>query len=368
MMLSKKRSEKMNQLFKIFAILLFLVGNLIEVFFVWLLPRADNIATEVVLFVHLLAALVVASGFLFIRHPEDPDDDDSKTKGSSAFYPVLFIALFIPVFGPLTASIVGLFVKPFAERSSKLFEDYLEYVKTDEERRPRFDKLPEDRIIMNGLDIEPVVDLIRSESKKDVWGSIDSLSTRADRNAVELIRQTISQDDAEIKFLASIGLEKIEDQLASNLEEARQNYKNNKGSRECLALLQAASKYIDSGLVPENLSREIAAEMLEVIDDSAIKSSEINYYAALFLFSIDNVKESVVLVNKLVENQELSDFMYPTAMEIVMAFGDLDQVKVLMSEFVQKSESQEVIDELNLDINLDDLSDFWLSDRKEVPA
>jgi hypothetical protein len=218
----------MKLIFKILAFLVAALANICEVIAVQQVIGQKSTSFGPAFTAHLFAALLIILAFFLYRveydnnKPEDqnlrqPKQEESTGYNNPMAVPAFFISFFMPVFGTLTACIMGFLLQPRLQNESEIFKDYIDYVKTIKEDWPRFDKLSEDQLILKMLEVEPAVDTMDSASKSSVWGSIDNLRRRSDSGAVSLIREVMKKNDVEVKFLASIGLEKMEENFQEQI-------------------------------------------------------------------------------------------------------------------------------------------------------
>ncbi len=373
-----KGLQQMQLLYKIFGFLLLLLSNIIEIAAVReLLSKTKNSHYQA-LFLHLIAGLVIVLGLALFRLRLDrndkktapKDDDRNSFYPNPMFLPAFFMAVFMPVFGPLTVSILALLIRPVSRKTTEVYADYIDYIKSVDSDLERFDKIPEERLILKFLKIEPVVDLLGSKSKAMIWGSIDNLSKRADHSAVELIRASIRQNDAEIKFLASIGLEKMEKQLIDHIEKCHEGLIQKDDLQAHRAYVEAVLDFLNSGIAPAELSTTLIEDALKVVKaaETRFAAEELEFFHAQILASADENKKSLRLIEDLITKNKLEPVMMPFAMEAFFKAGKLQQVKKLINEFAACDSAQDILEKQLYEIDLNELEDFWSGANQELQA
>ena len=233
----------MKRLLNIVAIIVGLIANLVEIYSVWLL----TLSKEPVSFVYSLVLHLAASIFIFIAvafsfkkvQKEAPDDNkladkeaeeefehivhpeiellektekELETKETEQvknplLWPSFFLSFFLPIFGVFVTSVLAILISPNEKKESEVFDDYIDYIRLNASDRPRFSSINFESHVAGKLNLEPIVDLLSSNKKSVVWGSLENLSHRSDSLAVSLIKQTIQRSDMDIKYLSSLGLD-----------------------------------------------------------------------------------------------------------------------------------------------------------------
>lgn len=361
----------MKLLFKIVAFLLILLSNLIEIMAVRLLlvHKLPEFPWQALIF-HLVASVVLTAGlWLFrLRLSENSDSEANKTaESTNNFYsnpmmvPAFCMSFFMPVFGAFTVSLLSLLFKPTEKNDTEVFSDYLDYVKSIDDDIQRFDRQPEERLILRFLQTEPVVDLLKSKSKPMIWGSIDNLSRRADQTAVNLIRDSIRQEDAEIKFLASIGLEKMEEQLIKKVEDAQTELLEKNDLQAHKNFIEAVLDYLTSDISPSELNTGLIEEALKAIKSAEEKFSAtgLKYHHARILFLSGDLPECLKITNELFTAQKLEDESLPFALEVYFKTGCMDRVKDLLKRLVKCPNAEEILEKQLYEIAPAELEEFW---------
>lgn len=363
----------MKLFFKIVAFLLIIISNLIEIMAVKLLLTINT--TEIpwqVLKGHFVAAAILTVGLWLYRLKlnTSSDSDDNSWYSNPMTTPAFCMAFFMPVFGVFTVSLLALLFKPSEKNDTEVFADYLDYVKSIDNDVQRFDKQPEERLILRFLQIEPVVDLLKSKSKAMVWGSIDNLSRRADQTAVNLIRDSIRQEDAEIKFLASIGLEKMEEQLVKKIEDSLQELQIRNDLQAHKDYIEAVLSYLTSDISPSQLNTGLIDEALKTIRSAEEKfaANELKFHHARILALAGNITDSLKIIDELAMSQKLEDEMLPFAIDIYFRNGRLKPAGSLLQRLVKSPDAGEILEKQLYEIAPAELEEFWNAAFEEQKA
>lgn len=370
---SKQRSLPMKLFSKLVAFLVIVLANLCEVFAVaWVAEPAATCPGKAC-FAHFLSAVLVTLAFALFRVEYKIDEispvkDDSEeiverveSYANPMLVPAFFIAFFIPMFGTLAISLLGLVCRPKKLCESPIFNDYIDYVKNIDDDVPRFDKASEEQIILKLLEVEPVVDTINSKSKTAVWGSIDNLSQRTDSRAVSLIRESIRQNDAEVKFLASIGLEKMEESFQQRIVAAEKTLKSEPSADNLKNYLKQALLYLRSGLSDLSLNRSLLQKLASRYDQYGkdFQDKELKMLRAQILFLAGDKSGSGELVEKLMTEKSVSGEMILPAAEILFANGRLSEVRSLLAELTEADYAIMGLENQGVEVDLDELREFW---------
>lgn len=351
-----------------------MISNVLEIVAVRALLNKTGDGHLYALFLHVIAALVMLFALTVFKvklqkkNANDLQDHEQSFYANPMLIPAFFMVIFIPIFGPITVSILALLIKPVSQKKTELFVDYITYIKSIDNDIERFDKLPEEHLILKFLRIEPVVDLLGSRSKSMVWGSIDNLSKRADKVAVDLIRSSIRQDDAEIKFLASIGLEKMEKQLLDRIENNHNELLEKDDLPSHRLYVESVLDYLNSGIAPAELSTAMISEALRVINmaEKRFQAGELRFFHAQILASANEPIKSLNIIEELLNSNQLETVMIPFAVESYFKAGNLDRVKQLLSNFVASEKASEILASQLYEIDVNELKEFWSGSALEA--
>lgn len=359
---------------KILAFLLVAVANIGEIVAIALVTEPGAECPGSACIIHIFSAVLIFLAFALYRvqiwENEDSGNDSSKSRAyaNPIVIPAFFLAVFIPMFGILTVSILGFIIKPKNKSESPIFQDYIEYVKNIEEEAPRFDKSSEEQIILKLLEIEPVVDLINSSSKNAVWGSIENLSQRTDQGAVSLIRESIKQNDAEVKFLASIGIEKMEDQFQQKITQAENELKKNHSTAAACEYLKTSIAYLKSGLTSIELNRSLLNNLLKECNQYLAEAhdSELLFLKVQLLDLAGDKQKSLDLLNAMLAEHKIARHMVLSAAEIFFSAGRIKDVRRLLTDLDKDNEASLGLDRDEFETDLDEFREFWLPGEQNL--
>ncbi len=366
----------MKHLFKILAFLIAALANICEIIAVQQVLEPESACFGPACVAHLIAALLITLAFFLYRvklddKPEEknlgqPEQEEPDGYNNPMAIPAFFISFFMPVFGTLTASIMGFLLQPRRQNESEIFKDYIDYVKTIKEDWPRFDKLSEDQLILKMLEVEPVVDAINSASKTSVWGSIDNLSRRADSGAVSLIRETIKKNDAEIKFLASIGLEKMEESFQERIADAERKLEGIHTVEAAVSYLRVSISYLNSGLSSVELNKSLLKKLFSCCEKFLQEdkdNDELRFFRAQLLFLDGQKDASLTLIDDMLRKNTYKNEMLLDLAKIVFACGNLEKTLFLLEKIGKIDRSSLDLESEGIEIERDELFEFWFPEK-----
>jgi tetratricopeptide (TPR) repeat protein len=216
------------------------------------------------------------------------------------------------------------------------------------------------------LEVEPVVDTIESASKTTVWGSIDNLRRRSDSGAVSLIREVIKKNDAEIKFLASIGLEKMEENFQKQIIETGRNWEENHTLESAARYLRASIAYLKSGLSSIELNKSMIQKLFNCCDDvlhEDNENAEIRFFKAQLLF-LDGQKDACLsLLEDIISKNDFKSEMLLEMAKIAFACGDLEKTLFLLEKISKSDQPGLDLESDGFDIEREELIEFWFPEE-----
>jgi hypothetical protein len=374
-------------------ILLILIGNILEFFAVYFLLEKPDIRFNQLFLLHFAACLLIMLGMFISRlklkiiHDEHTkpkpiyivdndewedasDTDNEEDEEIIIWHPFLFpsfsLAFFVPIFGPLTTSLLSMAITPIDGSNSEIFKEYLDYIRMHAPKGRRFDNTSSDKIVSDYMDIEPVVDLINTNNKSVIWGSIENLSKRSDHLAVNLIKQTMQRSDMDIKYLSSLGLDKIEENYAKNLKDFKENATSIEDAKNFCSKLEELIQYHSSRILPAELAQELENEALK-LSSLGLKmfpeSNDIEAYHAKFLTWKGDEAKATAIFDKLFRQKKLPERFSLEVAEIFLKKGKIETVKSLVKRFTSSEFNQEFLDNSGYELQLDELRSFWVEGK-----
>jgi hypothetical protein len=376
-------------------ILLILIGNILEFFAVYLLLEKPEIKFNQLFLLHFAACILIMLGMIISRLKlkiiknkqakskpiyivdnkewEESSGTDSQSKENEKiiiWHPFLLpsfsLAFFVPIFGPLTTSLLSMVITPIDGSNSAIFKEYLDYIRMNAPKGRRFNKTSSDQIVSDYMDIEPVVDLLNTNNKSVIWGSIENLSKRSDHLAVNLIKQTMQRSDMDIKYLSSLGLDKIEENYAQNLKNFKENATSIEDDKSFCNKLEELIQYHNSRILPAELSLELENEAIKLSllgQKMFPQSPGIEAYHAKFLTWKGEETKATAIFGKLFRQKKLPERFSLEVAEIFLKKGKIETVKALVKRFTSSEFNQEFLDNSGYELQLDELRSFWVEGK-----
>jgi hypothetical protein len=264
-------------------------------------------------------------------------------------------------------SVLAILVSPNEKKESEVFDDYIDYIRLNASDRPRFSPINIESHVAGKLNIEPVVDLLNSNKKSVVWGSLENLSHRSDSLAVSLIKQTIQRSDMDIKYLSSLGLDRIESIYSNKLAIKRIAIKQHPSITNYTKLFELVLQYINSGLLDKELSENLINETLASIshaDDQYPGNPTISAYKASFLLNLKKTEEARNIFKDLMDKNLLADKFKIQACEVFFQSSELEILETLVKDLTKNEFNQNYIEKVQFETELSDLREFWLKEEK----
>ena len=330
----------------------FFFAYLFEISAFWLyINRSDSTYFVYAAFLaHVLSALS-----FFITKPRP-----RSLPGVGYYYPriVALFTFFMPGIGLFGMSLTLLFARIMME-SHGLAEEYKE--KAFEGSGIEVD-LPTDinSFLYEELDVHPIADILAGEDIGMKRGAVNLLRRIGSCEAVSLLRKSLSDENAEVRFYAHTALTRLEEDYAQSLEKAE--YRADKyGSAQSHAELGSVYRnYAQSGL-PE---RNIQEHSMDLSCENWKKASEIepdndDYRMRLAEIYIESRKfpEAVKIYSKTKVNPELE---LESRLGICRAFFEMGNFIALFNE----------VERMKVEPNLDSsdpykkvLYDFWVKEE-----
>lgn len=134
---------------------------------------------------------------------------------------------------------------------SKAYDDYERYITYDYEPEAKHidtDKLTE--VMDQELEIVPLVDVMRENDVKMRRGAVRSMERLPKKDAVRLLKQSLQDNNVEVRFYTALGLSKIESELNANIIMAKNELlRNPESSVSHLLLANAYAEYYECGIL-----------------------------------------------------------------------------------------------------------------------
>ncbi|WP_084154225.1 HEAT repeat domain-containing protein [Maridesulfovibrio frigidus] len=330
----------------------FFFAYLFEVSAFWFyINRSDSIYFVYAAFlVHVLSALS-----FFITKPRP-----RSLPGVGYYYPraIALFTFFMPGIGLLGMSLTLLFAKMLMN-SHGLAEEYKE--KAFEGSGIEVD-LPTDinSFLYEELDVHPIADILAGDDIGMKRGAVNLLRRIGSYEAVSLLRKSLSDENAEVRFYAHTALTRLEEDYAQSLEKAE--FRADKyGSAQSHAELGAVHRnYAQSGLPEQNIqehSMDLSCENWKKASDIEPDNDDYRMRLAEIYIESRKFSEAVEIYNKTKVKPELE---LESRLGICRAFFEMGNFIALCDE----------VKRMQVEPNLDSsdpykkvLYDFWVKEE-----
>ncbi|MBI9111047.1 HEAT repeat domain-containing protein [Maridesulfovibrio ferrireducens] len=222
--------------------------------------------------------------------------------GIGYYYPRLaaLFTFFMPGIGLLGISMT-LFMSRVFMTSHGLAEEYKE--KAFEGSGIDVD-LPEDInvFLYEELDIHPIADILAGDDVGMKRGAVNLLRRIGSAEAVSLLRKSLSDENAEVRFYAHIALARLEEDYAQSLDKAEIRTKKYGSAQSYAELGSVYRKYAQSGLPEINIQEQsmksscdnwkIASEMVPENTDYLMRLAEIYIESQRFSEAVEIYKST----------------------------------------------------------------------------
>lgn len=295
-------------------------------------------------------------------------DGDVNVMPIAMFYRYsLLIGLFFPIFG-IPGVTLFIFITHYEEsRRAKVIEEYTSHISPNIARRPRYERIDVFEAARRELDVEPVVDLLTSQDRHLLWGSIEVLSRRTDEKSIRMIRETLDRQDMDVKFYSAWGLDRIERRFRTRRKALEKVLETDFHLPTAIELLETISHAIKSRFYQGPLLGKLIEDGLALADrttaafpDDPLAAS----YQAVFLVESERTDEARATFQRLIDHQALLPAFIPDAAEVFFRHREFGTVRMLIELLAQSPENEVFLSCRALEASLEDLGDFWLKDRE----
>ncbi|MBF0499175.1 MAG: hypothetical protein HQM09_03540 [Candidatus Riflebacteria bacterium] len=307
---------------------------------------------------HLLPTSVMAEE----NFPESPENIETQ---KDDFWTRLAIpvGLCMPFLGVPGLTLLALGRTLHEKETSEAFEEYREYIRYRVQHKRLFHPIEKESALLEKMNIEPVIDLLTGRDKNQIWGSIEVLSKSGDERSVSLIKKTMDNQDMDVKFYSSWGLDKIETRYQKALQLAKDEAILDFDRQKVVEYISLLHQYLNSQLVEGPMIKFQAEEALALLDETLAhhpEDYELLGQKALFMTLADQMKESLHLYRKLFTMQKLSSHLYPNFAEALYLTGDFVEVAQVIDAFSGNPENEIHLVGRPIETSLEDLRAFWV--------
>jgi hypothetical protein len=128
--------------------------------------------------------------------------------------------------------------------------------------------MPEDIARMGGQ--PPLLDRLMSSDPSQRLSALESITRRPDRDAIELLRWTISHDESESVLDAALTLEELELKWRSELDKANETFSRAPCYEAAVIVADVATQGIADGIVDAAIVEDLATEARACYEKAAI--------------------------------------------------------------------------------------------------
>ena len=228
--------------------------------------------------IHCVASIL---SFLIFRIYSTKDFNELK------FYSYLcgLMTLFLPLIGILGVTISFLLVK-FVLKKKGYFtttDDPLE--NTDEELLLFEDITDTNTLLKEETNIEPILDILNGDDPALKRGAINLLRQIGNKEAIQLLKKSISDSNEEVRFYTSAALKKLNDTYIQHIKKVKEKAEREKPLAFNYQKLGAVyKKYAESGLCDQNardyyldLAKEAFIETLSIDSENIETVANLGY-------------------------------------------------------------------------------------------
>lgn len=255
---------------------------------------------------------------------------------------ILALDTFLPIFGFFSLAIYQMLSPIFklisAEQSIDTYDlpfgeeefEYYSEVKTTLLAK----ESPEEQTLQNEtLDLEPYMEIFHSDDLAKKVNAIEKLTEIGDTQCVKILKKCLDIDDYEVRYFANSALEKIEQDMMSKIEIARENVARH--PMDYVAFNGRASSYLDAyllGILDRNSETHfLESALMDFLSSLSLKENQSYLYVKIMqiylkLEQYDNLisQAKMALKANLTKEDETKIKFYLA--EAYFALGQYDKV------------------------------------------
>ncbi len=234
----------------------FIVAYLCEGSAGWFYLHRDTSSSYI--YVAVLAHLLTGLSFLLFTTAKP-----RALPGIGYYYPRIaaLFSVFMPIIGLVGISLTLLMARVFMD-SHGLAEEYKE--KAYEAADVDVD-LPTDvtEFLYDEIDVHPIADVLSGDDMGMKRGAVNLLRRIGSAEAVKLLRKSLSDENAEVRFYAHTALTRLEEDYAVSLEKARFKVERYNSAQAHAELAATCRNYARSALPEINMQEQSLEEACE---------------------------------------------------------------------------------------------------------
>ncbi len=243
---------------------------------------------------------------------------------SNKTYDMFYLKLFFPIIGFLIIGVINIFVSRKKDRNDLVesYESYVKYIKEIVERR-QVDFRRE-------IQTMSVIDELRYSSEERKKEAIVGLIDDEFDTKVEVLKKALLDSNPEVVHYAATTLNSIENKYEATISKLKEEYKRNNDYNILLDLLNIYKKYIDSGLLEDELLNIFLKEYLELLlqrmnrisDDKGLLLEIVSVQIKLGQYS-----EAMFIMRKLYDKFPANAAVFIQLMKLLYYMGKYNEVK-----------------------------------------
>lgn len=241
--------------------------------------------------------------------------------------------LAFPVLGMLAMAVAFALTHTVFRRDSRTAAKLSQAVETDEEPADAVARAHEVEVaLLDELEIEPVVDVLREDDPELKRAAIDAIARQGGVSAVRLLIGLLHDPSPEARFFASIGLSRLEDEISRTILAAQRRLAEDPqapGLREHVAQLYldyAVSGFLEG--VTRDYYLDLARQMFEEARATSPRPEAVIRRLAQVHLLLRNIAEAAALLDQLARQRAPDPELHLLRMDVAYQFGDFRELAV----------------------------------------
>lgn len=238
-----------------FAAVLISVGALLELlvyyFFVAIDKEQLTLLFGGLILLHIVSTLIFSTGMYSASAIY-------RFGNSKNWFITTFILSFIfPCIGFIASCCLFAAISKHLWKRSDAYDDYEKYITYD--YNPEKKHVDEEKIVeavSTELTVQPLVDIMMEDDVKLRRGAVNVMKRLPKKDAVALLKKSLSDKSVEIRFYAAVALSEIEGEINANIEMAKEEIKRHPEAINAhITLANSYSEYFECGILDDVTAR-----------------------------------------------------------------------------------------------------------------
>lgn len=229
------------------------------------LPSHPYFKVFLPLCLHLIAIMLLAFGFLKKWDWTKINDKNYAVIG-------LLISFPVPLLGFIAFSILYLILEKGRKKQGVLLKEFEEYISYEPYVTPLRLYLPEgEKEILEEVELIPLKEIMEGDNVELKRGAILILSRIGRRQAIEILRKALTDEDREIRYYASHSLSEIEREYSEKIFNLKKEMeREGKTYEKTINYVTLCKEYVDSGILDPTME-EFFLDSALIENEEAIK-------------------------------------------------------------------------------------------------